>query len=93
MDNCGVGDEAAVAGGAGEPPLVVEAEREEAEHPLGLHVRRRHPSAAVRATPRRLLHPEQLLLLPAHHLRRRRHSRMQQQQQQQQTQVVVASLD
>ncbi|CAO2162468.1 unnamed protein product, partial [Urochloa humidicola] len=33
------------------------AEREAVEHPLGLHVRRRHPVAALRATPGCLLLP------------------------------------
>ncbi|RLN12221.1 hypothetical protein C2845_PM09G20660 [Panicum miliaceum] len=67
-----VGDEAPGAGGAGEPPLGPAAEREAAEHPLGLHVRRRHPAAAVRAAPGRLLRAQHLLLLPAQHRRRRR---------------------
>jgi len=70
MQNGRVGDEAPGAGGAGEPPLGPAAERQAAEHPLGLHVRGRHPAAAVGAAPGRLLHPEHLLLLAAQHRRR-----------------------
>ncbi|KAG9449200.1 hypothetical protein H6P81_009165 [Aristolochia fimbriata] len=61
----GINDEPPGTHGAEILPFGLEAEGQEAEPPLALHVHGLHDSSAVRAAPRRLLRPQHPLLLVA----------------------------